>query len=181
MQETLPDYESSTTQPIDRERFRVDDDAKATWAMRKLRAIEAKVAENQRIATDERARIDEWLERVNEPLAQDAAYFRGLLIEYARHEREAADRKTVITPYGSVKSRAGQPKWHVDAAVFLDWARVSHPDLIRVKEEPNLTAIKEVVLPVPGLPDIAVTPDGEPVPGITVTPADTSYTVEVDL
>lgn len=177
MENTLPDYESAS--PIVREHFRVDDDGKATWAMRKLRAVEAKIEENRRIAADERARIEEWLERVNDHLATDADYFRGLLIDYARQEREQHNRKSIDTPYGKIKSRQGGVKYDIyNPGEFLDWARHNCPDLIRVTEAPNKNVIADYLSAVNGK---VVSQAGEIVPGVDAKAPEVSYTVEVEL
>lgn len=164
----------------DRERFRVDDDAKAAWAMRKARSIIARIREVEAIRDAEIARVNEWAATQIDGMSQDRDYFEGLLVMYARQQREDEGRKSVVTPYGTVKSRAGQPRWQVyEPTDFLAWARDHRPDLIRVKEEPAVSLIKEVCS---ALPDgSAVTEDGEQVPGVSVRPAETTYAVEVTL
>jgi len=179
METTLPDYERATTEPVDRERFRVDDDSKATWAMRKLRSLEAKVAENQRIAADEKARIEEWLAHVNESIESDAAYFRGLLVMYAREQREADNRKTITTPYGAIKSRQGSVTYDIfNKDEFLDWARHYLPDAIRVTEAPDKRALADLVSAVDGK---VISGEGEVIPGVSARNPEITYTVEVDL
>jgi len=109
---------------------------------------------------------------------RDMDYFEAILKEYAISQRSEG-RKTISTPYGSVKSRAGQPKWTVtDAEDFLSWARRNNRiDLIRVREDADLTRIK-ATLDITGAS--VFDPDtGEVVPGITVADSQTSFTVEV--
>lgn len=167
-----------------RERFTITDDGAAAWAMRKLRAVRAKQAENARLATDEHARIDLWLTEVNAPLDRDATYFEAILGDYALRCRENPDdgRKSLNLPTGKVSTRVTQPKWSVDADAFLGWARTSHPDLIRVKEEADLAKMKETLdvhESTSGL--IATTPEGELVPGVTILPGGLTTSVTPDL
>lgn len=163
------------------ERFRIQDDNAANWAMRKLRQAERRKADNARMANDEIQRINEWLQRANQPYDRDVAYFTGLLTEYARDCRLNPEdgRKTIALPAGVVSSRNNQPKWSVDPEVFLPWAHANAPDLIRVKEEPDLSAIKSRFK---NLADgTTITDDGEVVVGVVVSESETSYTVKPNL
>lgn len=164
--------------PVERERFTVDDDRKATWAMRKLRTIKAAQKTNEAIAAEEISRVNEWLTDVNAPLKQDEAYFTGLLIEYLRSRRAEDGTKSITLPHGKINSRSGQPKWDVDSEEFLKWADATREELVRIKIEPNLAEAKKV-LTVEG--DKVIDPKtGEVVPGILIHPAEISYTVEVE-
>ena len=165
--------------PEERERFVVDDDQKASWALRKLRGIKAHKAANQAIADEEIARINQWLADANSSLDRDEQYFTGMLTAYARICRERDDRKSVVLPYGKIGSRVGQPKWNVDNDVFMKWLEANHKELIRVKTEPNLAEAKKV-LEIVG--ENAVDPaTGEVAEGIQILKPDITYTVEVDL
>lgn len=165
--------------PEERERFVIDDDQKASWAMRKLRGIKAHKAANQAIADDEIARINSWLQDANSQLDRDEQFFTGLLMQYARIARERDDRKSITLPHGKIGSRIGQPKWNIDNEVFLKWLEANHKDLIRIKTEPNLAEAKKV-LEIVG--ENAVDPaTGEVAEGIQIIKPDITYTVEVDL
>ena len=165
----------------DRERFTVDNDRKATWAVRKLTMYQQRIVQAQQIADDEMARIQEWLDRQLNRDANDIAYFEALLTRYALAQRSDHDRKSVDTPYGIVKTRVGQPKYTVfDAEAFFAWARSSRPDFIRVKEDVDLAALKgaSTLENTPTLGLVAVTDDGEIVPGVQVAPAQITVKVE---
>ena len=160
------------------ERFRVDDDSAAAWAMRKLRAIRKRQDSNRLIAEDEIDRVNSWLDEVNAPMDRHAAYFEGLLRDYALRCRENPDdgRKTLSFPSGKVSTRPGSDRWTVDPDAFLPWASTAHPDLIRVKEEPALSEMK-AALRVPESSDTPVTDDGEVVPGVVVSSSPVSVTI----
>lgn len=165
--------------PEERERFIVDDDQKAAWAMRKLRGIKAHQAANQAIANEEIARINEWLENANSSLDKDANYFTSLLISYAKYCRDHDDRKSVVLPHGKVTSRKGQDKWDVDAETFLKWAAENRADLVRTKIEPNLSEAKKVLEVVDH--KVIDPKTGEVAQGISVYPSEITYSVEVEL
>lgn len=187
---TFPDltHPLDDLQPEARERFTIQDDGAAAWAMRKLRAIRSKQAENSRIAQDEIDRVQMWLKEVNAPLDRDASYFEGILRDYAIRCRESMDdgRKSLNLPTGKVATRVGSDKFEIDATAFLPWAKQNAPQLIRVKEEPNLSALKEFAVPPSDAPSatsdgVAITSDGEVIPGVRVTPGELSVTVTPDL
>jgi phage host-nuclease inhibitor protein Gam len=112
------------------------------------------------------------------------------LTDYARRERATSGRKTIDLPHGKIKSRAAQPKYlFTDPAAFIAWAKeTGHPDLVRVKEEPDLTAVK-AVLQVPQMDEgresaaafIVDPASGEVAPGVEVELRGATYAVEVAL
>ena len=182
LDEALDDFQTEEV----RQAFIVDDDQKAAWAMRKLRSLRAKQNANKEIAEAEIARINQWLESVNKTIENDTEYFVAQLTGYAYKVRLNPDdpRKSIVLPHGKISTRRSARKWSVDADIFLPWARNSAPDLIRVKEEPALSKIKEsyvdsVVQNANVLQ--VVTKDGEIVPGLTIEEGNLSVSVEVEL
>lgn len=174
MYEATDPHSYETTDEPDRERFKIEDDWEATWAMRKAAAARARLHDIELVSESEIARIQEWAERESREPLRDLAYFEGILIEYAMKQR-AEGRKTVSTPYGSVKSRAGQAKYvFVDKEGFIEWAKQNHPDWIAVKEEPALSALRDSKIVNAADPDT-----GEVIPGLEVQPPTVNFTVEV--
>ena len=172
---TIHEFES-TDAVIDRERFKIEGDKQAAWAMRKLLALQEKATENEAIADAERTRIDLWLESVNGKFESDIAYFTAILVEYATTQRAEAERKTIETPYGAVKSRIGQPKYIYEQSELIKWAADAQPDLVRTKQELDLTALKKLAVTAEGT---VITEDGEIVPTVFVSAATVNYSVEV--
>lgn len=172
------------TEEGSREHFHIADDAQAAWAMRKLLAFKKKIVENENAANAEYQRIDDWLNRVNSRYASDIEYFEAILMQYARVQRQSEGRKTIDTPYGMVKSRATQSKFKVEnSEEFIQWASINAPQLVYIKASPNLTALKEFASAeeTQTLGAVAMTEDGEIIPGVAVEPANVNYTVEVAL
>lgn len=169
----------SDIQPIDdfeiieepiREAFVVDNDEKADWAMRKLASIRRKQADNKAIYDREVQRVAEWLERVNTALERDAQWFESNLKPYALSERYNG-RKSVILPHGTIKTTAGRPKIEIEnESEFFAWAEKSEPELIRIKKEIDKKALNALLT---DSGDVIST-QGEIVPSVRVTPAETS-------
>jgi hypothetical protein len=162
--------------------FQITDDGQAAWAMRKLLSLKNKMLENEEIAKAEQDRINSWLIRVNGRFDADVSYFEAILTQYARNQRNNEGRKTIDTPYGVVKSRATQSKFKVENVdEFLQWASINAPQLVNIKASPNLTALKDYASAeeTQTLGAVAMTSDGEIIPGVTVDPANINFTVEV--
>lgn len=162
-----------------REQFRIYTDATATWAMKRLATIRAKQKENIAIADAEIQRITDWIESVNNPLEANALYFEGILADYGRRQRQEADRKSISLIHGKIATRAGNPKWHINAEMLMPWLRENAPDLIKVKEEPSLSGLKEAFAE-QVYDGRVVTVAGEPVPGVTVEQIDMTVSVTVN-
>jgi len=181
----LSGFDPAELDPDAPEKFKVEDDASAEWAMKKLRQLRRRQRTNSEIAEEEARRLQEWLDAVNKPINQSALFFEGLLIDYAMRCRENSEdqRKTISLPAGKIATRSPAPKWDIDAEVFLPWARLNNPELIRVKEEPALQVIKDEFagFPVVSHESIVFTEDGEIVPGIIVREQDISITITPDL
>jgi phage host-nuclease inhibitor protein Gam len=169
----------SDIQPIDdfeiiqepsREAFVIDDDSKADWAMRKLASIRRKQADNKAIYDREVQRVAEWLDKVNTDLQRDAEWFESNLKPYALTERHNG-RKSVVLPHGTIKTTAGRPKIEIEnESEFLAWAEKSEPELIRIKKEIDKKVLNTLLT---DSGDVIST-QGEIVPSVRVTPAETS-------
>ena len=176
------EYDSAFTvapEGEERERFVVQDDSQAAWAMRKLMALRKRQADIDALAEEEAARIGSWHLHASSGLVADTNYFTGILTEYARKQRDDFDRKSISLPYGTVKSRASSRRVEVtDADAFIAWARTNAPTLIRVKEEPDKAAIKASF---DSSSNLIVDPStGEVVPGVAVAVSDTTFTIETN-
>ena len=148
------------------EGFKVDDDEKAEWAVRKLARIRRKQAENKAIFEAELERISEWLKTVNEALEGDAAYFEAVLTPYALQERSNG-RKSLVLPHGTVKTTAGRPKIEFESEEnFIEWAKTNDLELVRVKHEINKKVLNDLITD-----DYQViSTQGEIIPGLKVVP-----------
>lgn len=126
------------------EGFKIENLEGATWAFRKLRAIEAKKAEIKSIADEERARIDLWEQKEIKQYEADIEYFEGLLSVYYVEERAKDKKFKLSTPYGKVSSRKAEKYIYEDEQVIKDYCNVNEIDVIRVKEELDKAAFKKL-------------------------------------
>jgi hypothetical protein len=137
-------YEIDTTEGADR--FVVDDDEKAAWAMRKLAESEDEVRRIRRLAEPELVRLQKMLA--------------GVEAWWAVEQRKAG-RKSVSLPYGKVTTRAIAVSVNVsDSKAFVDWA-ATEGRLELLNMTPAKAAIK-----------IAMLTDGESLPGVDIITPD---------
>ena len=151
------------------EGFRVDDDQKADWAIRKLSKIRKQQSINKAIFDKELIRVTEWLSAVNTSLDKDALYFEAHLTPYALTERSNG-RKSLVLPHGTVKTTAGRPKIEFESEEgFIEWAKVNDPALLRIKTEIDRKTLNELITD----DNQVISTQGEIIPSVKVLPAET--------
>lgn len=171
------EHELDSLNDEEREAFRIHDDSSASWAMRRLAELQAKVDSNGALHEQEIERLHRWLEEVNAPLNRSISYFRSLLEDYGRRERIENNRKTIVLPHGKVATRPATDKWEFDSENLLTFLKENNLlDLIRTKQEPSLSAMKEHLTVTSDM--TVLTPDGEIVPHIRIQRTD--FTVSVN-
>jgi phage host-nuclease inhibitor protein Gam len=164
---------------VNNESFTVEDEESANWVLRKIRTIQEKKQSNVSLAEAEVAKIDTWLESVNGKADRDLEYFEGLVTTYAGNLR-ATDLKfkSLKLPNGKIGFRKQQPKWEYDNPKVIESLKNIHAeDLIRIKEEPDKTAIKKQFAVENGKVYCPLT--GELIEGITVIELPDSFKIEV--
>lgn len=141
------------------------------WRKRELAMLE-ELAESQIEATRE------WIARERKRLETD--YFERCLQDYmaALLAQNPKGPKSIKLPSGTLRARAGQVQWEIDAEAFLPWAQTYAESLIRTKPEPAVAEIKKAFEPDLDR-GVVIDGAGEIVPGIRVLPAETTYKVEV--
>src|SRR5690625_4342425 len=95
------------------ERFKIEDDSQANWALRKIAQIQKEMQSNEELAESEIHKIEKWLEEVNSQAQHSIDYFQSLLAEYAQKQREVNPKfKSKKLPHGRIRFRNQQPKWN---------------------------------------------------------------------
>ena len=143
-------YEYVPTQEMEEkhegEPFQITDDHKANWALKKIKQLKADQEYNIKFAEEEIHQIEQWLESINKPLQDSIDHFRSMLGAYAMNKREEdPEFKTSKLPNGTFRFKKQQPKYTYDDKALLEYLKKSEEtDLIRIKEEPNKSAIKKL-------------------------------------
>lgn len=174
-----PDYDQAPEPPQD-----ADDADRRLRRLAKVRAEMAQIGEHAQAQIE---RINEWHARRVEVLAKRALWLEeGLEMWHRAVLADDPTRKSISLPCGTLKSRVQQPAWEFDDETFIAWASEHAPELVRIPEpkpQVDKTAAKKALgfLAKEGSSNgIAVTDDGEVVPGVTVTVRPPSFTVVTD-
>ena len=166
--------------------FRVDDDEKASWCLRKIRELKNKQSDHERLAErliselqKEIQEIKHWRDKENDKIQNNIDFLETKLENYMHYLREDnPDLKTKNLPYGKLKFRAQRPKWKYDEERLLEFLQDNKPDMVRVKKKPDKRNLKKVAAVSNGK---AVLPDsGQIVEGVTVVDRPEKFKVNVD-
>lgn len=146
----------------------------ADWALSRVKDAEVVEAEIQRLHAAAVARLEARRDELLKKPAHVKAFFTGLLRRYAEEHRKellkggkAKSRKLMFGTIGWRKTGGAPVK--TDEASLLEWARAQpvESEFLRVKEEPNWSAVKKYVAQT-----------GEVVPGVEIAPESEVFFVE---
>jgi len=143
------------TDLAEKEQFTITDDAKAEWALVKIREAQA---EQSKFTEFYKAQIA----KINEQTEETVSYFQSLLAAYFEtvpHRSTKTGIEKFKLPSGElVKSPAGVD-YDRDPVKLLAWAKKHSPndEYVKVKEEPKWADIKAYIKETGDIPD-GVTP-----------------------
>lgn len=178
------DVETSTEE--ERERWRIDGERTAAWAVRRLRAAAEERERAHALADDLRAQADAYIEAVDKRLDHDEQFFTAKLREWVVELRKKEPkRKTFDVPGAKLSTSLGSVKTDLPAEKVKDaveWLEDHDPDCIRPKDpEVALAEVKkrygEKIADEPGRYP-AVNADGEAVPGVEFVRGVETFTVK---
>lgn len=161
-----------------KERFTIDNDESANWALRKIKHIQEQAKANKDLADKEVRKITDWLINENKALEENINFFTGLLQEYALKQRQADDKfKKRKLPLGEIKFTKQQPKFEYDDDQLVKELKDNQlSDYIKTKEEPKWGDLKKKGK-VQGNKFVY---DGTIIEAVTVTEREDKFSIEVD-
>ena len=130
------------------ESFKIDDQGKANWAIRRIREAIRRSTETAKVAHDELERIKAWRHKVETKESRERDFFESLLRDYAHDELAKSDGKGKNVPLseGTLSFTKRQPLLHYDSmALIKELEDKDLEKLIRRKAEPNLVEIKQAI------------------------------------
>ena len=169
-----PDYTAPPEAPQDADQ--------ADKRLRRLAKIRAAIARDEEHAASQIEQISAWLDaRLSVHRKAERWEQEGLEMWHRAVLAGDPSRKTISLPCGTLKSRVQQPAWEFDDAVFLPWAEVHAPELVKVQVRSSVdrNAAKHAIVVLDDGRHI-VSGTGEVVPGVTVTVRPPSFTVVTD-
>lgn len=157
---------------IEKESFVIDTDAKAEWALQKIREARA-----------DRDRFVKWykekIKEITEQCAFDTMNLERMLKEYfdSVPHRETKTQSVYNLPTGKLYIKKQNPEYTHNDAVVIAWLKENDGgDFIKVEESLNWDALKKAGAVVGGKMFDA---NGEEIPGIEVVERDPLFCVDV--
>lgn len=169
-----PDFDTEVAPPADAD--------EADRRLRRLAKVRAEIAEVEAEAARYIERVNEWAESRYQVLHGKARWLEeGLEMWHRAVLADDPSRKSISLPCGTLKSRAQQPVWSFDDDVFLPWAEVHAPELVKVQVRSSVdrNAAKHAIVVLDDGRYI-VSGTGEVVPGVTVTVRGPSFSVATE-
>src|SRR5690606_20548802 len=129
------------------QRFRIQDDNQADWALRKIARARQDMKEAEETAAMEIEKINRWLDGQRDESLRTELFFTVLLQEYYEPRfMTNPDKKTYKLPSGKVQRRTQQPLFDRDNEALLAWLKQREmTDYIEVKESPKWGELKQQV------------------------------------
>lgn len=154
------------------EGFVIDTDAKAEWALQKIRE-----------ARTDRDRWVKWYKgKIDEITAQtdfDTMNLERMLAEYFATvpHKVTKTQESYKLPGGKLVMKTQNPEFKRDDKAIIDWVKANGmPQFVKVKEELAWQELKDATAVFEGH---IVTEDGEIIPGVEVVNRDAKFIVEV--
>lgn len=129
------------------QRFRIQDDNQADWALRKIARARQDMKEAEETAAMEIEKINRWLDGQRDESLRTERFFTALLQEYYEPRfMTNPDKKTYKLPSGKVQRRTQQPQFDRDNEALLAWLKQREmTDYVEVKETPKWGELKQQV------------------------------------
>lgn len=127
-----------------REGFSITDLESASWAFRKLRAINKKEKEINDCFNKELELLKSWKEKEIKSFEDEKAYFEGLITAYYSRQKKEDTRFKLSTPYGKVTSR-NEDKWfYDDEEGLISYLKDNGIDAVKSEETLNKKTLKSI-------------------------------------
>jgi hypothetical protein len=128
------------------EHFEIDNDNKACWALKKIKALKEEIEDKEQLAKEQIYQIESWLDKEKEKRENQIEHFENMLKGYALQlKEEKPDLKTHSLPFGELKFRKQRPKWKYDNKQLLEAAKKNIPSAVRVKEKVYKNDLKKEI------------------------------------
>jgi len=181
--ETL-EYEHVSDGPFDDvnrkpERFVIDNDKKADWAIEKIKNERAEFDRLRYIALDRIAELNQRINDLQERTDRRTGNLEALLMDYMQTVKPTKQTKTQ-TQYellsGKLVMKKQQPLYERDETALLTWAETTAPEYVRVEKKVSWADLKKKA-------DVSgedVLYEGEVIPGITAKPRPDVFEVKYE-
>lgn len=160
------------------ERFVIDNDKKADWAIEKIKDERAEFERLRKIALDRIAELNQRVKELQERTDRRTGNLEALLVEYFQTVTPTKLTKTQAQYEllsGKLVMKHQQPEFIRDEAALLSWAETTAPEYVRVEKKVSWADLKKKA-------DVSgedVLYEGEVIPGITAKARPDVFEVQV--
>jgi hypothetical protein len=159
------------------ERFVIDSDKKADWAIEKIMAERAEFDRLRKIALDRIAELNQRVKELQERTERRTGNLEALLVDYFHSVTPTKTTKTQ-TQYellsGKLVLKHQQPEFVRDEAALLSWAETTAPEYVKIEKKVSWGDLKKKAV-VAG-EDVLF--EGEIIPGIIAKPRPDVFEVQ---
>lgn len=131
------------------EPWRVDGPSTASWALRKMAGAQRELDAIETAYQEEKARLDQWKERVSARPKRSLSYFEMQCNLYMRGLREGEggdkDLHTKHLPGGTLKHTRSQTVEVLDVDAFIAWVEENDLPLVKTEKTPKKGDLKKVL------------------------------------
>ena len=177
------EYEHPSDGPFDDvnwkpERFVIDNDKKADWAIEKIKDERAEFERLRKIALDRIAELNQRVKELQERTDRRTGNLEALLVEYFQTVTPTKLTKTQAQYEllsGKLVMKHQQPEFIRNEAALLSWAETTAPEYVRVEKKVSWADLKKKA-------DVSgedVLYEGEVIPGITAKARPDVFEVQV--
>lgn len=162
------------------EKFTVDNDKKAEWALGKIRALKADMDRYVAVCDEMIAEYEQKKKAAQERYEQETAYFKSQLAQYFESvpKRKTKTQEVYELPGGTLRKKYPRPAFKRDNKKLVEWLKESgRNDLIKISESADWANLKKSITV---KDDMVITEDGEIVEGIEVVERSPIFEVEVE-
>jgi hypothetical protein len=160
------------------ERFVIDNDKKADWAIEKIKNERAEFDRLKKIALDRIAELNQRVKELQERTDRRTGNLEALLVEYFQTVKPTKVTKTQAQYEllsGKLVMKHQQPEFIRNEAALLSWAETTAPEYVRVEKKVSWADLKKKA-------DVSgedVLFDGEVIPGVTAKARPDVFEVQV--
>lgn len=177
--EEYMDY-SQPAEMAEKEKFTVRDISSAEWCLKRIAWHQKHKADALAFVESEKAKLDEYLAKVNSEENGSIEHFTALLKSFAMEQLQDSKKKTLTLPSGSLSFKSQAPEFVKNDEELLAFVKKSLPEFVKVATTTTFSVKwaemkKECIVAGNRL----VTKDGEIVQGVTVNERDDTFTVKI--
>lgn len=164
--EKLNEYLDEVVRSEFEERFVIDDDKKADWAVRKIARYQHNIDAARALVEEQITRLNDWQDQVIAENQGQIEFFLALLRPYAEAKVAGGKSKTVSLPSGSISLRASSPAFLIgndqvkaDSPQLVEHVKKFAPDLLKIKETADWAELKKRLIVM--MDGQVISPDGD--------------------